>query len=31
VEYIAGGFELIGGFYSQDDPDYSFSGYLRKN
>jgi hypothetical protein len=31
VEYIAGGFELIGGFYSQKDPDYYFSGYLRKN
>jgi hypothetical protein len=31
VEYIAGGFELIGGMYSQNDPGYSFSGYLRKN
>jgi hypothetical protein len=28
LEYIAGGFELISGFYSQEDPGYSFSGYL---
>lgn len=28
LEYIAGGFELIGGFYSQEEPEYSFSGYL---
>lgn len=28
LEYIAGGFQLIGGFYSQDDPDFYFSGYL---
>lgn len=28
MEYIAGGFELISGFYSQKDPAYSFSGYL---
>jgi hypothetical protein len=29
LQYIAGGFELIAGFYSQEDPGYSFSGYLR--
>ena len=28
MEYIAGGFELIGGFYSQKSPEFSFSGYL---
>jgi hypothetical protein len=28
LEYIAGGFQLIGGFYSQKSPEYSFSGYL---
>jgi hypothetical protein len=28
MEYIAGGFELISGFYSQKDAAYSFSGYL---
>jgi len=28
MEYIAGGFQLIGGFYSQEDPDFYFSGYL---
>lgn len=28
LEYIAGGFELIGGFYSQKSPEFSFSGYL---
>lgn len=28
LEYIAGGFELISGFYSQEEPEYSFSGYL---
>lgn len=28
LEYIAGGFDLISGFYSDQDPAYSFSGYL---
>ena len=28
LEYIAGGFDLISGFYSEQDPAYSFSGYL---
>jgi hypothetical protein len=28
LEYIAGGFDLIGGFYSQESPEFSFSGYL---
>ena len=28
LEYIAGGFELISGFYSHENPEYSFSGYL---
>jgi hypothetical protein len=28
LEYIAGGFELISGFYSQEEPEYSFAGYL---
>lgn len=30
MQYHAGGFELIGGFYSQQNPDFSFGGYLRK-
>jgi hypothetical protein len=29
LHYIAGGFELIGGFYSQDNPGFTLSGYLR--
>lgn len=28
LKYIAGGFELIGGFYSQENPEFHFSGYL---
>jgi hypothetical protein len=28
LEFIAGGFELIGGFYSQNKPEFSYSGYL---
>lgn len=27
--YHAGGFELIGGFYSNENPTFSFGGYLR--
>lgn len=30
LEYIAGGFNLIGGFYSRETPGFSFSGYLRE-
>jgi hypothetical protein len=30
MHYIAGGFELIGGFYSQENPEFTFGGYLRK-
>jgi hypothetical protein len=30
LHYIAGGFELIGGFYSDDNPGFTFGGYLRK-
>jgi hypothetical protein len=30
LHYHAGGFELIGGFYSQENPEFSFGGYLRK-
>jgi hypothetical protein len=28
LEYIGGGFNLIAGFFSQEEPDYHFSGYL---
>jgi hypothetical protein len=28
LEYIAGGFQLIAGFYSQQQPDFTFAGYL---
>lgn len=30
MHYLAGGFELIGGFYSQENPAFTFGGYLRK-
>lgn len=30
MHYLAGGFELIGGFYSQENPEFTFGGYLRK-
>jgi hypothetical protein len=28
LEYIGGGFNLLAGFFSQEEPDYYFSGYL---
>jgi hypothetical protein len=28
MEYVGGGFSLIAGFFSQEEPDYYFSGYL---
>lgn len=30
MHYLAGGFELIAGLYSQDNSDFTFGGYLRK-
>jgi hypothetical protein len=30
LRYHAGGFQLIGGFYSQQNPEFSFGGYLRE-
>lgn len=30
LHYLAGGFELIAGFYSQENPDFTFGGYLRE-
>lgn len=30
TEYVGGDFSVIAGFFSQEDPDYFFSGYLTK-
>lgn len=30
MEYVGGDFSIIGGFFSQEEPDYYFSGYLLK-
>jgi hypothetical protein len=30
LEYVGGGFDVITGFFSQEEPGYYFSGYLKK-